>query len=54
MDVGPASGQHGLCGGALPQVPLPTGGAAQLPEDGTEPGHQEGGKKKKRVAPADP
>lgn len=44
MDIGPASGQHRLCGGALPQVPLPSGGVAQLPEDGAEPGHQERGK----------
>lgn len=44
MDIGPASGQHRLCGGALPQVPLPSGGVAQLPEDRAEPGHQERGK----------
>lgn len=43
MDSGPASGEYRLCGGALPQVPLPPGGAAQLPEDGTKSGHQEGG-----------
>lgn len=39
VDSWPASSQHGLRGGALPQVPLPPGGAAQLPEDGAEPGH---------------
>lgn len=41
MDTGSAGGQHRLCGGALPQVPIPSGGAAQLPEDGAKPGHQE-------------
>lgn len=43
VDSWPASSQHRICGGALPQVPLPPGGAAQLPEDGAEPGHPERG-----------
>lgn len=43
VDAGPAGGQHRVRGGALPQVPLPPGGAAQLPEDGAEPRHQERG-----------
>lgn len=43
VDAGPAGGQYRLCGGAVPQVPLASGCAAQLPQDGTKPGHQEGG-----------
>lgn len=43
VDTGPAGGQYRLCGGALPQVPLPSGGAAKLPQNGTKPGHQERG-----------
>lgn len=43
VDPRSAGGEHRLCGGALPQVPFSSGGAAQLPEDRTEPGHQERG-----------
>lgn len=43
VDPGPAGGQHGVRGGALPQVPLSAGGPAQLPEDRAEPGNQERG-----------
>ena len=43
VDSGPAGGQHRLCGGALPQVSLASGGAAQLPQDRAKPGHQERG-----------
>jgi len=43
VDTGPAGGEYRLRGGALPQVPLPSRCAAQLPQDGTKPGHQERG-----------
>lgn len=43
MDSGSASSQYWLCGGAIQEVPIITGGAPQLPEDRAEPGHQERG-----------
>lgn len=45
MDTGPAGGQYGLCGGTLQEVSLFAGGAAQLPKNRAEPGHQARGEK---------
>lgn len=47
MDSGPASGQYRLCCGTLQEVSVFVGGAAQLPENGAEPGHQARGEKSK-------
>lgn len=39
LDSGSTSSQYWVCGGAIQEVSVSTGGAAQLPEDRTEPGH---------------
>jgi len=38
LDFGSTSSQYRVCGGAIQEVPISTGGATQLPEDRTEPG----------------
>lgn len=43
MDPRSAGGQHWLCGGAVQEVPLTSGGAAEFPEDWAEPRNQERG-----------